>query len=119
MTFLRNYIIYIIPLLFTCAATYQPPTISVPPTKYNAVGKLKDDIFTASLTTLAEEGYTITLADRQSGVISTDKKRVILTELDCDCGTTMGLPYIKDKRTITSVSINLTVLDEKFSLKIS
>lgn len=104
-------------LLFSCAAIYKPPVISPPSPDHGFLQKSKSELFNASLTVLAEEGFTITLSDRESGVISTCKKQTVLTEKDCDCGTAMKWRYIKDKRTITSVAINVMIKDGNVSLK--
>jgi len=117
MRFINCIVFVSLPLLFGCAATYKGPLLTYSPKAIEVLNKTQDLIFSAALSALAEQGYTITLSDRQSGIISTGSKRLTLTEKDCDCGSTMGLPYIKDNRTTTNLSINITVTNNSFLVK--
>jgi len=103
-------------LMAGCAATYKPPVTS----SHNIVEGiqgLKSDLFKASKQVLVTEGYQILSSDEKSGTISTTPKRLNLDETSCDCGTTMGLPYIKDKRTVTTVSLGLLITANKIIIK--
>ena len=63
------------------------------------------------------EGYQIQNADDNSGAISTSFRQKRLNEMFCDCGTTMGLPYIKDNRTITNVALGIIIDENKIVVK--
>lgn len=86
-----------------CAATYKAPEMvntvyevsvgDVP----GAVSKIKSQ--------LVVDGYTIASSD--SGLVSTMPKLVRLTPRDADCGTTMGIDYLKDERTSSTVAVNV------------
>lgn len=66
---------------------------------------------------LVLEGYSITASDPASGTISTTPRQARLDERACDCGTTMGLPYIRDKRTITTVAMGVVVGDRILAIR--
>ena len=102
--------------LISCAATYKPPTI-VLENVVKVIQGSKSDLFKATKQILIMEGYQILNSDEESGTISTAPKLMRLDESYCDCGTTMGLPYIKDKRTITKVSVGLLISDNKINAK--
>ena len=59
----------------------------------------------------------IVSSDKNAGVISTGKRQMNLSENECDCGTTMGIPYIKDKRTIKNVSIGIVMSENRITIK--
>ncbi|CAK9252019.1 unnamed protein product [Sphagnum jensenii] len=64
-----------------------------------------------ALQTLATEGYPILTSNKEAGIISTGKKAERINTDDADCGTFMGLPYIKDDRTVVSVSYSVLIKD--------
>lgn len=99
-------------LLTGCAATYKLPEIKQQDFT-RTVNAPKIAILDAAKRTLVLDGYQIISSDDQAGIISTARRQLSLTENDCDCGTTMGLPYIKDKRTVTNVSVGMVISDEK------
>ena len=106
----------IILLFIGCAATYAPPTIS----SQNIMGNVqasKSDILNATKGILVMDGYQILSSDESSGTISTSSKRMKLNATQCDCGTTMGLPYIKDNRTFTDVALGILISENKISIK--
>lgn len=77
----------------------------------------KSEIFLATNKIFALEGFKIIVTDEKTGIISTSPKLMDLTENDCDCGSTFGLPYIKDKRTRTWLSLNAIIEDGSLILK--
>ena len=106
----------IILLFVGCAATYKPPSIS----SQNVMGNVqasKSDIFNTTKGILVMDGYQILSSDESSGTISTSPKRMKLNSTQCDCGTTMGLPYIKDNRTFTDVALGILISANKISIK--
>ena len=106
----------ILGLIIGCAATYKQPTAITQDVVVTLKGS-DEDIFNAAKQTLIMEGYQIMNADQLSGTISTALKRMKLNETQADCGTTMGLPYIKDNRTFTSVSIGLIINKGTLNMK--
>jgi len=77
----------------------------------------KAEIMSATKKVFALEGFQISVIDEEAGIISTAPKLLNLTENDCDCGTSFGLPYIKDKRTRTWLSLNAIIEDGSLILK--
>lgn len=77
----------------------------------------KSEIFSATNKIFALEGFQILVIDEKTGIISTSPKLMNLTENDCDCGSTFGLLYIKDKRTRTWLSLNAIIEDGSLVLK--
>lgn len=99
-----------------CAATYSPPKTAAP----NFTKALKGSqsaIINAAKKVLVLDGYRIASADAAAGVISTDRRQTKLTGADADCGTTMGIPYIKDNRTITHLTVGLVIADNRITIK--
>lgn len=105
-----------ISLLFGCATTYKAPIIAQKDFTRSLDASV-DKIFKSAKQILVQEGYQIQSSDKEAGVISTAKKQTKLTETDVDCGTTMGLPYIKDNRTSTTVAIGIIMSDNKITIK--
>lgn len=104
-------------LLFSCAATYKPP-VTEPTVFEKSLNASKENIFNVSKKVLTLEGYQIQNSDKDAGIITTSfVQKMNLDETHCDCGTTMGLPYIKDKRTITNVSISIIASNNKLTIK--
>lgn len=103
-------------LFMACAAAYKAPETTRQNYSYD-VSASSEEIFNAIITVISQEGYVIAYSDRGLGIINTAMKREELTERDCDCGTTMGIAYIKDKRTVTDVSLNFTIFDNRFEIR--
>ncbi len=106
----------VVAIIASCAAIYKAPQ-SVQQDFTRDIKASKDEIFNAAKQALILEGYQVVNADKEAGIISTGKKQTNLTEADTDCGTTMGIPYIKDKRTITTVSIGIVVTTNKITIR--
>ena len=102
-----------------CAYNYEPPDIVGTPLAGAIPGASKDAIFDAASKTLIAGGHLIGATDRTAGVISTRMRQFRLTERDVDCGTALGLPYIKDKRTITSVGFGIVVSEGRIEITTS
>lgn len=103
-------------LMLGCAATYKPPVLT--PTEYTGtISASKERLFNLTKQVLAMEGYQIQNSDEKSGTITTSFRQKKLNEAHCDCGTTMGLPYIKDNRTVTNVALGIIVEDNKLIIK--
>ncbi|HPR53423.1 MAG TPA: hypothetical protein PLU81_16645 [Deltaproteobacteria bacterium] len=106
---LRVSIIVFFHLVLTgCAVTYKMPTASYEPIKENISGS-HEDLFNTSIKVLYSEGYQIIHSDIHTGTITTAKRNIKLSAQECDCGTTLGLPYIKDTRTQTQISLCLAI----------
>ncbi|HVC37762.1 MAG TPA: hypothetical protein VNF46_05100 [Gammaproteobacteria bacterium] len=111
----------IILLIFTsalcgCALTYVRPTM-VAPTISADVSISKANLLRATEQVLATDGYQITNSDDSAGVISTAQTNLHITPEQADCGTTMGLNYLKDNRTDTSVAFSVIVSEGKITVK--
>ena len=103
--------------ILSCAAAYKPPTFQ-PINFTKQVNASKNKIFSVSKQILALEGYQIQNSDKESGILTTTfLKMMKLDGSHCDCGTTMGIPYTKDKRTITHISISIIAQDNRITIK--
>lgn len=111
----RGFIVFVVLVLAGCAATYAPPTLA-PTDVSESIQKPKADVLGAAKRALVLDGYQIASSDEAAGVISTALRQMELTEDDVDCGTTAGIPYIKDKRTITRVTVGIVVSDNKINI---
>ena len=101
-------------LAISCAATYQGPvTQAVFESKNHTIPIEK--LIKASKQILLMDGYQITYAE--GGMISTAPKDIKLTSMYADCGTTMGIDYLKDNRTDTDVSINVLIESSTITVK--
>ena len=101
----------IIIVICGCAATYQAPE------RLNTSASIriqapKATIFQAARRVLVFEGFQVTNADETSGTISTAFRNYRLSPSEADCGRTMGIDYLKDKRTSTRVAYNI-IVDEQ------
>lgn len=106
----------IIFMTISCATTYQQPTIVAPQTS-SLVSASKNQILNAAKKTLIIEGFQIANIDDSAGIISTAPKKVRITPVQADCGKTMGLDYLKDKRTDTSIAYGIIAEDGKIIIK--
>ena len=71
----------------------------------------------ATKQTLVVEGFQITAADDTARVISTAPRDMRLTPADADCGTTMGIDYLKDNRTAATVAYGAVISDGRVLVK--
>lgn len=99
-------------LLSSCAATYKQPTAAVPQTSFSVAGS-KAEILRVTKRVLVTEGFQITNADDSAGVVSTAPRNLRVTSEQADCGTTMGIDYLKDNRTATRVGFGVIAEDGK------
>lgn len=93
-----------------CAATYAPPKTPGQNAEMK-IDKPRSDLFKAARRALVADGYQIASADEQSGTISTASKSLKVTPEQANCGTTLGIDYLKDNRTSTRVAYGLIVDD--------
>ncbi|EZQ11636.1 MAG: hypothetical protein DI542_10270 [Acinetobacter johnsonii] len=91
-----------------CATTYKAP-ITLNQSASEQVQGTKEQIFKAAQRALAINGEQIMSANAEAGVISTAARDFRLTPLQADCGTTMGIDYLKDNRTSTKVAYNILI----------
>jgi len=99
-----------------CAATYVAPTATA--TVLNqAVKANKTDLLKATSVALALDGIKISSEDKDTGIIVTEDKVFRVTPEMADCGTTMGIDYLKDNRTNTKVSYHIIVSDNSLKIK--
>jgi hypothetical protein len=113
ITMYRLILISIALLMAACATTYTPPETQAPKFERSITADSSDVIKTAK-TVLINEGFQIAAVDDDA--LSTQMKTMRLTPDQADCGTTMGIDYLKDERTVTRVGYNILV--ENKSIKI-
>lgn len=107
-----------ISLIVGCAATYKAPETSAKPVSAS-IEAPKAVLAQATKAVLVMEGYQITAADDVAGVISTAKFAQKLSSAEVDCGTTLGIDYLKDNRTTTTVAVGAVVADGLVTLRTS
>jgi hypothetical protein len=66
---------------------------------------------------LVTEGFQITSSDDSAGIVSTAPRDLRVTPEQADCGTTMGIDYLKDNRTATKVGFGVVAEEGKFMIK--
>jgi hypothetical protein len=115
---LMKRLLAIAPMLFVvaCAMTYQSPKTIAPETGL-LFQNSKVAVFKAAQQVLVAEGYQITNANEASGIISTAPRTLRLTPEQADCGTTMGIDYLKDNRTSTWVAFGVIVEERKLTVR--
>ena len=101
-----------------CAITYSPPTTVAPNTSQRIMGS-SSTLFKTTKQILVLEGFQITNSDESAGVISTASKEMRLTPELADCGTTLGLDYLKDNRTSSKVGYGAIISENKVTLKVT
>lgn len=109
-------IIFVVFSFYGCAATYKQPEIAAPDTFLNITGS-QLSLLQAAKRVLVSQGFQITNSDDAAGVISTTPKDIRLTPDLADCGTTMGIDYLKDNRTSSKVGYGVVATDNRIILK--
>ena len=99
-----------------CAATYVPPTGTAPALAVSVKAN-KEQIVRTAQRVLALEGVQVLSADTFVGIISAGPWFARLTPAHADCGTTMGIDYLKDNRTETSAMLTLIADDNRLTIK--
>ncbi len=103
-------------LIAGCAVTYKAP-----PGQYEAKStsatKSKVELLKASKRVLVSESNQITNSDDDAGTISTAPRNLRLTPEQADCGTTMGIDYLKDNRTTTRVAYGIIAQDNNLTVR--
>lgn len=103
-------------LVAGCAATYKRPTTVAKPVTSMVSGS-KDAIMKAAKQALVSDGYQITNSDEADGILSTAPRDLHVSLTQADCGTTMGINYLKDNRTTTRVAYGVIASDGKLTVK--
>ncbi len=103
-------------VLSSCAATYRPPETIAPVVETQTIGT-RADLLKRAQKILIKEGFQILNVDEFAGIISTAPRTVRLTPIQADCGTTMGIDYLKDSRTSTRVSYGIIVDGQRLTVK--
>ena len=90
-------------MVFMVGCAYNPPIYNRPE-QSNLKNKAVLDIpfeqaWQKTINTLFSQGYLIKVADKNNGIITTERKSVKLNETQADCGNIWGLAYTKDERT--------------------
>ncbi len=115
---MKKLIVILVTILsFGCGSLHYAPPTSHPVSVTRPVDATKSELFLASKKVLMLDGFQIANADPELGIISTTQKQMKLTVSDVDCGSTMGINYMKDKRTITRVSVLIECNDNSLNVK--
>lgn len=102
-------------LLAACAHTYEPPTVTYKGNQQSLTAS-KEKILTAAKKVLITEGYQIASIDNEAGTISTALRTVKVKPEQANCGTTMGLDYLKDHRTVTRLGLGIIADDNSLAI---
>ncbi len=104
-------------VLAGCAATYkQPNATEYQPLSGPASGS-KAELMRKTRQILVLDGFQITNTDDTAGVVSTAPRNFRVSPEQADCGTTMGLAYLKDNRTDTKLGYGVLVADGKVTIR--
>jgi hypothetical protein len=104
-------------VLAGCANTYAPPKTLAQTRSVAVPGKSKAEILMAARRALVGSGYQVTAFDDAAGIISSAPHDLHLTPEAADCGTTMGIDYLKDVRTTTRVAFGVIASDGKMEVR--
>lgn len=113
---MRFVFLIIIAVITGCAATYKAPTTIAVQISKKVVASQTNILRTAKQVLVAE-GYQITNADDLAGIISTAPRNFRITPEQADCGTTMGIDYLKDNRTSSKLGYGILAYDSKLTVK--
>lgn len=109
----RNIMLFAVVFGLTgCVVAYKPSEVA----NKNYVAMSSD--MKASLSEIKNQlvldGFSLSVVG--DGVISTLPKRSELSVEDADCGTTMGIDYLKDPRTLEYVAINVLAANGRVTI---
>lgn len=104
-------------ILSGCAATYAPPTTPAASVVRESFAMSRPDLMRLVRRAVIGEGLQILSADDWSGTLSTLPQDQRLTPRDANCGTTLGLDYLKDNRTSSRVAYGFVVDDGMISVR--
>ena len=115
---MRGFVILALAALVAgCAGTYARPKTPIQTTSAGVPGKSKVEILIGAPRALVGNGYQITAFDDAAGVISTAPRDLRITPELADCGTTMGIDYLKDIRTTTRVAFGIIASEGRLEVK--
>lgn len=103
-------------MVAACAMTYEAPT-AIAPRVSQPVNAAQKTIMDTAEQVLVGDGYQITYANDAAGTISTAPRDLHVTPEQANCGTTMGIDYLKDKRTETTVAFGVLAENNRVSVK--
>jgi hypothetical protein len=99
-----------------CSALYREPQATYQPLVINS-DLTKGDLFAKVVRALIAEGYTPAIADRELGLITSQRREMALGVDDVDLGTTMGINYVKDNRTTEFVTVTIQISDKSAEIR--
>lgn len=91
-------------LIAIAAAVFSPIALAGTTVNLSA-----DAAFVRASRALVDMEAMPTFRDKDLGVIKTDPVQVKLTPDQADCGKMFGIPYLKDKRTKTAATYQVTI----------
>jgi hypothetical protein len=105
-------------LVTGCAMTYERPAGEAPVVSATPEAS-KAKIMAAAKRVLIGQGFQISSSDDAAGIISTPLKSARVTATEANCGSTMGIDYLKDNRTSTKVGYGILADDNKLTVTAS
>lgn len=99
-----------------CAMTYTAP-VTEPVNVSQPLNVDRDLAFANAKREFLTSGYQLQVIDEKAGIITTSFTKKKLTPEDADCGTTMGIDYLKDYRTEVRVALYLVINESEISVK--
>lgn len=112
----RTFLAALTPILAACASTYAPPA-SLPPATVYATTMAPAAVLAAARRELTAQGFAVVSADAEAGTLSTAPRDWPLTPAQADCGTTLGLDYLKDPRTARRLSWHVVAVSGRVTLR--
>ncbi|MCP4545115.1 MAG: hypothetical protein GY835_01460 [bacterium] len=104
MRWLYHWAILVLLLLVGCALTYKGPKIEQ--RTYTKEVPFQAEVLHKKITgVLFNQGFAI--ASDSPGMVTTERKIEDLNDKQADCGSTGGIPYLRDSRTTTWLTISI------------
>lgn len=67
---------------------------------------------------LTDQGYQVPYASKADGMVTATFRNAKLSAAEADCGSMLGIPYLKDSRAYTNVDVTVTAIDDAMTLDV-
>lgn len=67
---------------------------------------------------LTDQGYQVPYASKADGMVTATFRNAKLSAADADCGSMLGMSYLKDSRAYTNVDVTVTSIDDAMNLDV-
>jgi hypothetical protein len=104
-------------VISACAATYSPPKAAAPDVS-QVISGTKEQLLSVAEQVLLAEGLEIADTNTETGIILTSATLTTVLPEAADCGSSFGINYLKDPRTMPRVSYEITVSDNSVGVRL-